>query len=292
MDDEDASEDLEIWPCTASILLNIPPPHETLMFKDKQNYGVQLRLISMNPAPNGIARSFLHGRLGVTAIDTQWSVISQVGCVQRELMKSISPKRLNGTQLEVPDSKPSARAPAARLKTLMAYCVQADNVMCKMEPKINAKLPPMCVAGERSSDNALFVEAIADKLRFAWGQAITSKAKGLSIYQLAALPEDIRMRILLCLEDLQPLEEGLYLKQEKNPFKRVRNVNKGIAKLAKKMAKTSKSSTMYSSLADGTASDRKDILREILAMDENELKELWLLHEKHKRKLAKKRSPI
>lgn len=291
MDGDDASADLEIWPCAASVLLNIPPPHETLMFKDKQNYGIQVRLISMNPTPNGISRSSLHGRFGVTVVDTQWSIISQVGCVQKELMKSVSPKRLSDVQ-EISDLQPSPRAPTSRLKTMMAYCVEVDNFKCKMEPKLNAKLPPMCVAGERSSENGLFIETIADKLRFAWGQPIPLKAKGLSIYQLAALPEDIRMRILLCLEDLQPLEEGLYLKQEKNPFKRCRNVNKGIAKLAKKMAKTSRSPTIHSSLASGATSDRKQILREILAMDETELKDLWLLHRKQRRKVGKKGAPI
>mmetsp|Transcript_20914 Transcript_20914/g.51401 ORF Transcript_20914/g.51401 Transcript_20914/m.51401 type:complete len:867 (+) Transcript_20914:994-3594(+) len=291
IDGEDASEDQEIWPCTASVLLNIPPPHETLIFKDKQNYGVQLRLIGMSPAPAVFARSSLHGRLGVTAVDTQWSITSQVGCVMRELTKSIAPQRLTDTQ-ETSDSEPAAGAPTTRPKTLMVYCVQVDNAIYKMEPKMNAKLPPMCVAGERSSENGLFIETIADKLRFAWGQPTPSKAKGLSLHQLAALPEDIRMRILLCLEDLQPLEKGLFLKIEKNPFKRCRNVNKGIAKLAKRMAKASRLPSMYSSLADGATTDRKDILREVLAMDEAELKEMWYFHKKQKRKLAKKRLPI
>lgn len=283
-------EDMTIWPCTASVLLNIPPPPETLIFRDRERHGLQLRLISMHPAPFGISRSLLNGRLGVAFVDAPWSISQQIGKVLGELMKSITPKKVTGMPVANAQEQPVPQETAAASKFWMAYSFQIEALDCMMEPKINAKLPFTRISGERSSEAGLFIQTIADKLRFAWGEEASSTSSELSLHQLAALPENVRMRILLCLDDIQPLEAALYLKKEENPFKRCRNVNKGIAKRAKKLAKSSRvSSEQNKPLGASGVSRRQQILKELLRFDEGELDELWSLHLKHKRKLAKRR---
>jgi hypothetical protein len=286
----ESDEDETIWPCTASVILNIPPPPETLVFRDRERHGVQLRLISMNPAPCGMTRSLMNGRLGVTSVDAPWSITKQIGKVIRELTKSITAKQLADPTITA-TRQPAAEAQKTDPKFLTAYSLQVDNLVCKMEPKFDTKMPLTRISGERSSESSFFAQVIADKFMFAWGQQAASITKGLSLHQVAALPENVRMRILLCLDDIQPLEEALYLKKEANPFKRCRNVNKGIAKRAKKMAKSSKAASKHKPLREASSMNRRQqILREMMKFDDSDLDELWALHQKHKRKLAKERA--
>eukprot|EP00980_Cylindrotheca_fusiformis_P000476 scaffold119_cov131-Cylindrotheca_fusiformis.AAC.6 len=287
MEDE---EDRKIWPCTAGVMLNMPPPPETLVFRDRDRHGVQVRLLSMQPAPQGVSRSLLNVHLGVTFVDAPWSIIQQIGILRGELVKSITAKKLPDSTTKTTSSQPVKETKQNKQKSWMTYTVQIDNLDCKMEPKVNVKLPRTRLFGERSSESGLFIQALAEKLKFAWGQESLATVRELSLHQLAAIPENVRMRILLCLDDIQPLEEALYLKKEANPFKRCRNVNKGIAKRAKKLSKSSRGALKHNpALAAPRGSRRQEILRELLQLDGDELDELWSLHQKHQRKLARKR---
>jgi hypothetical protein len=276
-----------IWPSTASVLLEIPPPPETLIFRNREYHGLQLRFISMSPSPSGKVRSTLNARLGVASINAPWSIIQQLGTVRRNIMSSIAVSIQDDPE-EVENPSPVAETP--KLESLMSYSVQIDSVICKMAPKLSAKMPLTRFSGERSSETGLFFETVAEKLKFAWGQQPPSEKRGLSLRQLAALPESVRMRILLCLDDLQPLEQSFFLKTEDNPFKRCQNVNKGIKKIAKKISKKSLTTSKQKLNNDANEmTKRQQILKEILKFDDKELDELWALHQKNKRKLARKR---
>ena len=158
-----------------------------------------------------------------------------------------------------------------------------------MAPKLSVKVPLTQVFGERSSETGLFFETVAEKVKFAWGKKAPLSQQCLSLQQIAILPESVRMAILMCLEDLQPLEESLYLKTPNNPFKRCRNINKAILKMAKKLSKSSKAASKQKLVPPPGMNRRQQILREVLKFDDAELDELWSLHQKNKRKLAKKR---
>jgi hypothetical protein len=118
--------------------------------------------------------------------------------------------------------------------------------------------------------------------------------KGLSLPQLAALPDSVRMRILLFLKDLSPLERALQVKKESNSFLRCRAVNKGIIKMSKKVTKSNKSSSRRTPTQkkEPSTTRRQELMTEILKLDGNELEEMWASHNKNLRKHAKKRTGV
>lgn len=140
-------------------------------------------------------------------------------------------------------------------KSLMTYRIRLDGGSVVMRPLLNVKMPLTQFAGEQSSGNGMFIETVLNKFQFSYGSkgpdaSVSSSSsslsssgsdriqkRGLSLQQLAALPETVRMRVLLCLSDYSSLEQALQIKKESNSFKRCRAVNKGILKNAKKLAK-------------------------------------------------------
>ena len=98
------------------------------------------------------------------------------------------------------------------------------------------------------------------------------------------------MHILLCLKDLSPLEIALKVKKEKNSFRRIKSIDKAMLKTAKKITKRdAKSSTnkKHGKILD-TADRRQRILTEIMKLDDSELTNLWSVHQRYQKKLAKK----
>jgi hypothetical protein len=164
--------------------------------------------------------------------------------------------------------------------------VQLDGGSMVLEPVMRTKMPLTQFCGERSSDAGIFIETILQKLEFAYGSKNQSVASELDVQRVAALPENIRMRILLCLDDLGPLEQAFQVKTESNSFKRCRAVNKGILKMARKLRK-SKQKYPRSNTDDVGSSRRQEIMNDVMKLSDAELDELWSLHQKHKRKLAK-----
>jgi hypothetical protein len=173
----------------------------------------------------------------------------------------------------------------------MTYKVQIDGGSMAMHPVIHTKVPLTQFAGELSSETGIYFETLLEKLMFEYGETQPPSKKGIiSLKQLATLPESVRMRILLCLDDLGPLEQALELKKESNLFKRNRSVNKGILKMAKKLSKSAKSSSSRRKYqrAESRLSRRRELMAQVMKLDDNELDDLWSLHQKHKKKLAKK----
>ena len=105
------------------------------------------------------------------------------------------------------------------------------------------------------------------------------------------------MHILLCLKDLSPLEIALNVKKEKNSFRRIKSVDKAILKTAKKVSKryakatgkkkSSSHLTSRTSILD-SANRRERILTEIMKLDDSELTNLWSVHQRYQKKVAKK----
>jgi hypothetical protein len=67
-------------------------------------------------------------------------------------------------------------------------------------------------------------------------------------------------------------------------------VNKGIVKMAKKVAKAAKSSRKKNPRKESSVTRRQEIMIELTKLDDNELDELWSVNQKHLKKLAKKRN--
>jgi hypothetical protein len=187
-------------------------------------------------------------------------------------------------------------------KSLMTYAIQIDSGKIKIPPLVDMRIPMTRLSGERSSVAGIFLETVIEKLEFAYGSTEPVMKKGcLSLPQIAALPESARMHILLCLKDLSSLEKALYMKKEKNSFRRIKAVDKGIVKMAKKISKrdskvAKRKSTLATSshgnqqVASDLACRRQQILSDVMKLDDAELSELWSVHQRYQKKLAKKRN--
>ena len=293
------------WPTTACALLEIPAPLETLIYRDREQHGLQLGFVSVVDQQNDkTIRSRVNARLGLTSVVVPFGFWRGFGKLAREIDSCIS---IQKQKEEAPGEEPvwnSGRTTSGdsvatatesvslpKPKSLMKYTIQIDGGSLKIHPVLNAKVPLTQFSGEQSSESGIFFETMLEKLQLSYGQKEPSIKKGLSIQQLAALPESLRMRILLCLENLEPLEEALQLKKETNSFRRCRSVNKGIVKIAKKMAKAAKASGKkhLQPHREPSSIGRQEIMTQLMKLDDSELDELWSVHQKHQRKLAKKR---
>jgi hypothetical protein len=184
---------------------------------------------------------------------------------------------------------------------MMTYAIQINSGKILLPPAIDMKLPLTRFSGERSSESGIFFQTVLEKFELEFGSKCPKGGgRCLSLPQLAALPEMARMHILLCLKDLSPLEKAFYIKKEKNSFRRIKAVDKGILKMAKKIAKrdakaTKRRSGLSSSTHDaqeaGNSTNRRQkILTEIMKLDDEELAEMWSVHQRYQKKLAKKRN--
>jgi len=187
------------------------------------------------------------------------------------------------------------------VRSRMTYAIQIDSGVIKLPPSIDVRLPLTRFSGERSSDSGLFFETALNKLELKYGSTGPHRSKQrLSLPQIAALPEAARMHILLCLKDLSSFEKALHIKKEKNSFRRIKAVDRGILKMAKKITKREAKeakrglslalSTHGSQVTRNSSNRRQQVLSEIMKLDDSELADLWSVHQRYQRKLAKKRN--
>jgi hypothetical protein len=296
---DDHSHNKSPWPSAACALMDIPPPQETLHYKDRQQHGAQMRFVLVKNQLDlrEAVRSMVNVRLGAMTTQVPWGFWREIDATRKNITWGIlghpePPK--DATQEERSEEKENTAPPAS---SIMTYSVQIDGGALVMDPLIDLSIPLTRFAGERSSEAGISFEAILNKLQIAYGQKAAAKDEALSLQQLALLPENVRTRILFCLDDLTPLEEVLELKKESNPFKRTRAVNKGILKMAKKLSKTSRSAAhrkqKNSRLSSSDASTRRQkIMTELMKLDNKELDDLWAVHQRHQRKLVKTRATV
>jgi hypothetical protein len=272
------------WPSAACVLMNIPPPHETLRYKDRRWHGLQMRFISVKDPENltDLARSMINLRLGVSMASLPWGFWRVINETRKEITQGIL-----GKAKGLPPAPKTNEQPLPQQKSIMTYSVQIDGGSLTMDPIIDAKMPMTRFAGERSSDAGISVETLFEKLKIAYGIKANPKNQILSLQQLSLLPENVRSRILLFLDDLNPLAQALDIKREKNPFKRTLAVNRGILKMAKRLSKATRSTGRVS---NELRSRRVEIMTEIMKLDEQELQELWAVHQRQLKKAAKKKA--
>jgi hypothetical protein len=308
---EDHEQTKVPWPSTACALLDIPPPLESLVYKSRERHGVQLRFVSLSGSSGGKihSKSLIHARLGVTTVDTPLAVRFDFFRVFDEVMNNLVRTRPRNVDEALNNGKQVDKQPKSKeqlsdsCKTWMSYTVQVDSGDIKLPPTVNLKLPLTRFCGERSSVAGISFESVLDKIELAYGTTERkSQGKCLTLPQISELPENARMHILLCLQDLSPLEQALGVKKEKNPFRRIKTVDKSILKLAKKISgggsKVSQRNAALS-LSDhsnqsipGFESRRHKVLNEILKMDDEQLAELWSVHQRYQKKVSKKRRDL
>lgn len=275
------------WPSAACALMDIPPPQETLLYKDRKGHGVQLRLISAQ-SPNAEKeplRTLINARLGPTILDAPWGFWSDIISVKNQITSGILGK---------PDQAPAAAAtvtptPTKPLpSTVMTYTFQIDSGSIVLPPMINMRVPLSRLSGERSSESGIFLSTVLGDLEVAYGRKapFSTCQQGLTIHQLAALPESIRTRILFCIDDWSNLEEALEInkKKEANPFKRTMAIQKAIlktskARLSQPVKEAAKRSPKVLTTAPTSPASRAEILGSLTKLSDDELQHLWSLRQ-------------
>uniref|UniRef100_A0A7S4ABL3 Uncharacterized protein n=1 Tax=Pseudo-nitzschia australis TaxID=44445 RepID=A0A7S4ABL3_9STRA len=320
---DDHAQNKTPWPSTACALLDIPPPLESLAYRSREGHGLQFRFISTPSStgsnPDEVSKSIIHLRLGLTTVDSSWDIRNDIRLLISEIMKIIfGPKKKasqtaaneakeadnarSNTNDEAVSNKAGTENEQVKPRSLMTYTIQVDSGNISLPPLIQAKMPMTRFSGERSSLAGFSIESVLGKINFSYGSKEPQKIEKrcLSLSQIASIPEHVRMHILLCLEDTSALEQALNVKKERNSFRRIKAVDKAILKMAKKITKrtakvTSKkklngrhpSLSSRENLLDAS-SRRHNILTEIMKLDDAELSNLWSVHQRYKKKLAKK----
>jgi len=317
---EDHAQKKAPWPSTACALLDIPPPSESLAYKSREGHGLQFRFISTPSTVQSdldeVSRSMIYLRLGLITVDSNWDIKNDISQTITQIMKSLAGRKKpaeadtenttkaedqNGKDDDADQTEKEEKSEVPKSRSLMSYTIQVDSGNIYLPPLIQVKLPMTRFSGERSSLHGFSIESELGKVDFAYGKKMPEMPKPPSLLpQIARLPESTRMHILLCLKDLSPLEIALNVKKEKNSFRRIKSIDKAILKTAKKISKRDakasskkKSSSHVSSLPSRTsildsANRRERIVTEIMKLDDSELTNLWSVHQRYQKKLAKK----
>lgn len=273
------------WPSTAYALLGIPAPLETNHYESRERHGIQMRYISVSSDGTDEERSSIHLRIGVTSVEMPWKAKNDVYNVISESKKSLFGSLSVDSEQETrdePAAKPvSKKDPAESTSSLMKCKIGFDGGRVNIRPVMNLCLPPSTFFAEKSSSYGLFFETMLQRLEFAYGErSIVPKPRRGGISLFASLPEGVRLRVLLFVNDLGPLETALGLKHEKNALLRFKAVNTRIVKVAKQSSK----SRRKKGKARMSSSQREEVLAELLSMDDMALQELWALHRSNAQK--------
>ena len=269
------------WPTTATVLLDIPPPLESLVFEKRERHAFQLRFISLRDPKKDKARSSAHLKLGSATINMPYASIREVSNVVREARFTIHPQSKHS---ENPERAQQPTETSTMDERLMKYRLQLDGARVYLEPLIDTRLPMCTLRGERSSLEGLSFETVLEKIQLRYGRQYVPtimEEQRLSLERLARLPEQLRMRILLCLNDLNPLACALGMKSEENSFLRCRSINKRIVRVANKKKKRP------SLRLDEQITRRQFLMQELVKLDDDELEDLYESHMRRMKRYAR-----
>jgi hypothetical protein len=258
------------WPSTAAALLDVQPPLETLAYQERDRHGLQLRFV--NVARHMIdftkTRSLLNVRLGAAAIDLLFDIKNQIPII----IKEARTLALGNIPAVKHDKK-------LMIESLMRYRIHLDGGNFKLEPRLKLRLPLTVVSGEKSATDGLFFETMLERVSLSYGETCSAvraleHPTGLSLQQLAKLPENVRYTIFIFLDDLAPISEAFCLKREANSFLQCRSLNKVIVRAAKRATKKDKSLDLESD-SEPAVNRRQELITELLKLDDESLEQLY-----------------
>ena len=282
-----------LWPSTAYALLGMPPLLETLKYKDGYQRALQMRYlkVDMPRDPSTAIRSHVDLRIGLAKVDMPWSKRLEVISAQTEATSSIfgDPRENEISGGDTTKKSHHERTPSPQnLETskqlptaaLMSYKFHVEDASLHLPPLIHVKAPVTQLVGERSSTSGLSIESVLNKLQFSYGEQDRSmrvRRQCLSVVQMGKLPETVRMRIFMFMDDLSPLGEALGLKKEISSFQRFRSINREIVKRAEIFSKLSTSSTQPS---EDCSNRRQRLFEELAELEDDDLEKLLAQHKK------------
>ena len=265
------------WPATSTVLLDIPPPLESLVYESRERHALQIRFIALSDPSTGRSRSLAHLKVGTANVNMPYASIRDMLTVIKESRETITP----APQKPAPQ-KEEIPAPPKSEDRLMKFKLQLDGARVNLPPLIDVRLPMCSLRGDRSTVSGLHFETVLEKIQLGYGRkhkATIMEEKRLSLQSFAHLPEQLRMRILLCLDDLNPLACALGMKSEENSFLRCRSINKRIVKVAHKQKKRRPTLRIADEITR-----RQFLMQELTKLDDEELEDLYETHQRRMRR--------
>jgi hypothetical protein len=274
----------------ACALLDVPPALESLIYESRERHGVQLRYIQVIDKPQSLSeqiRTLVNCQIGATDINIVWPIKQLILGIKDETKKSL----FGGTNEEEPDT------PSEDLDKLLQYRVQFGGGRIRLKSMLDVRLPLTRLAGSVCPEAGFSIETLLDHVDLSYGQSphklipTATSTNGFSLKKVLILPEKVRLRILLFINDLDPLEKALGIKRHSSPFLRCNAVNKGLAQVSAKKATHHKKSHKKKSEADELNKKlgrRQGLINKLLTLDDESLESLWALHHKKQAKKAKK----
>jgi len=278
------------WPSMAALLLHVPATAESVKYESKEKHGMQMRYVSVLSKSSSVhaERSSVNIRLGVATVATNYSVIQDVSNIVSQSTQSIfgvprtqsiPQKNRQENAVAVANDK-NHQSSGLVSSSLMQYKVQIDGGSLVLAPLVHAQLPSTKFCGELSSESGMFFETVLKNMELEYGVRAARRERNeqmLTLTQLAALPESVRLRILLLLKDLSPVEKALEVTKESNSFLRCRAVNKAILLYGTQPNKAIITPKKKSDL--NRPSQRQEMLAEFMKLDDHALEELWKTHQ-------------
>jgi len=278
------------WPSMAALLLHVPATAESVKYESKEKHGMQMRYVSVLSKSSSVhaERSSVNIRLGVATVATNYSVIQDVSNIVSQSTQSIfgvprtqsiPQKNRQENAVAVANDK-NHQSSGLVSSSLMQYKVQIDGGSLVLAPLVHAQLPSTKFCGELSAESGMFFETVLKNMELEYGVRAARRERNeqmLTLTQLAALPESVRLRILLLLKDLSPVEKALEVTKESNSFLRCRAVNKAILLYGTQPNKAIITPKKKSDL--NRPSQRQEMLAEFMKLDDHALDELWKTHQ-------------
>jgi hypothetical protein len=278
------------WPTTAATMLQVPALAEMTQFESREKHCLQVRFFSLENGDSDLSMSTMNARVGMFVVDLPDTFPSEVFSIINQAQNSIFGQKVNresGDKGNVSEAHKAGLSPKVareypRQPRLM-YAIRLDGGTVAWSPLVQIRLPILRLSGEQASDSQLFFETILNHVKVQYGKrsSLEMPQNQLSLSTMARLPDEVRLRILLFLNDLGPLEKALGVKRASNSFLRCCAVNKAIVKVAKrspsptKMIKRKRSSRQPST---DSKPSRQEILSELMKLDEQALEDLWFAH--------------
>jgi hypothetical protein len=163
-----------------------------------------------------------------------------------------------------------------RLESQLFYKATVQCADITFVPLIQTSIPQVSVTGEISSQNGFSLETILADIGLKHGISSRPRAlaQGLTLQQLAELPETVRLRILLFVHDLGPLENALGLEPARNSFMQCRAVNKGIVSFAQELQRKATISSTTTDSQTKASDRRQELLNELMQLSDDDLEAL------------------
>ena len=274
------------WPTTACALLDVQPSFESQLYESRERHGLQLRVLQVTEDPGKAsekARSLINCQMGPAEVSLPWPVAAPFRGVKDEINKSLFSVQ------EETDTEEAAAADESNTDTVKQYRFQFGGGRVALGKMMNVHLPLTRLAGDICPESGFSMETLVERAELSYGVSseklapTANTAMGFSLRRLTTLPENVRLRILLFVDNLEPMERALQVKRQSNSFLRCTAVNKGLGKIAPKKIRRKAASTPENSL-----NRRQELMNKLLTLDDDTLENLWTHHQKKQRKVKKK----